>query len=257
MRHVCQRPVTIGNKTIGGADPLVCLPLVARSAADIIKQAKELMALEPDLVEWRIDSFEEVANIESSLGALAELRSAIGSTPLIFTCRIDKEGGMQPINRETRLELIKSAIGTGQLDIVDTELCNDTAFIEEVLAAANQHGAKLILSFHDFEKTPDEQSILNRLLRAQEMGAHIAKTAVMPKNYADVLVLLGATLKARTEVLEIPVVTMSMGAEGVITRLAGGLFGSDITFAIGKAASAPGQIPIGELRRAMAVLYSS
>ena len=79
----------------------------------------------------------------------------------------------------------------------------------------------------------------------------------MPKNYADVLTLLGATLKARTEVLEIPVVTMSMGAEGVITRLAGGLFGSDITFAIGKAPSAPGQIPIGELRRAMAVLYSS
>ena len=68
--------------------------------------------------------------------------------------------------------------------------------------------------------------------------------------------LLSATLKARTEALEIPIVTMSMGAEGVVTRLAGGLFGNDITFAIGKNASAPGQIPIGELRRAMAVLYS-
>ena len=83
------------------------------------------------------------------------------------------------------------------------------------------------------------------------MGADIAKVAVMPKNYKDVLVLLNATLKARTEHLEIPIITMSMGPEGGVTRLAGGLFGSDLTFAIGKEASAPGQIPIGELRQAM------
>ena len=48
---------------------------------------------------------------------------------------------------------------------------------------------------------------------------------------------------------------VAMGAEGGVTRLAGGLFGTDITFAIGKTASAPGQIPIGPLRQAMAVLY--
>ena len=87
------------------------------------------------------------------------------------------------------------------------------------------------------------------------MGADIAKVAVMPKNYKDVLILLNATLKARTEHLEIPIITMSMGPEGGVTRLAGGLFGSDLTFAIGKEASAPGQIPIGDLRQAMSVLY--
>jgi 3-dehydroquinate dehydratase-1 len=87
------------------------------------------------------------------------------------------------------------------------------------------------------------------------MGADIAKVAVMPKDYADVLTLLSATLKARKGAVKVPIVTMSMGSEGGITRLAGGLFGSDITFAIGKESSAPGQIPIGDLRKAMAVLY--
>ena len=77
----------------------------------------------------------------------------------------------------------------------------------------------------------------------------------MPKGYRDVLTLLSATLKAR-ENLDVPLVTMAMGAEGGVTRLAGGLFGADITFAIGKTSSAPGQIPIGGLRQAMAVLYS-
>jgi 3-dehydroquinate dehydratase-1 len=48
---------------------------------------------------------------------------------------------------------------------------------------------------------------------------------------------------------------MSMGEQGAVTRLAGGLFGSDITFAVGKASSAPGQIPIAEMRAGMAVLF--
>jgi len=50
---------------------------------------------------------------------------------------------------------------------------------------------------------------------------------------------------------------MSMGPEGAVTRLAGGLFGSDITFAVGLQESAPGQIPIKELKRGMAPLYSA
>jgi 3-dehydroquinate dehydratase I len=51
-------------------------------------------------------------------------------------------------------------------------------------------------------------------------------------------------------------VTMAMGALGGISRIAGGLFGSDITFAMGEDASAPGQIPIDRLRQAMEVVYS-
>lgn len=78
----------------------------------------------------------------------------------------------------------------------------------------------------------------------------------MPKGYQDVLTLLGATLKARSQALDIPLITISMAQEGLVSRMAGGLFGSDITFALGQASSAPGQIPIGELRQAMGLLYS-
>jgi 3-dehydroquinate dehydratase I len=255
MRLTSKKTVAVKGRLIGGDAPLVCLPLVAKDSAALLQQAEEVLPLAPDLLEWRIDGFDRVEEIDASLQALTDLQAAIDPVPLIYTCRIDAEGGMRSIARDTRLELITASIQTGLPDIVDIELCNDTPFIETILTAANAHGVKVILSSHYFETTPDEKTILERLVRAQEMGAHIAKTAVMPKNYADVLVLLGATLKARSEALEIPIVTMSMGGEGVVTRLAGGLFGSDITFAIGKNASAPGQIPIGELRQAMAVLY--
>jgi len=158
-------------------------------------------------------------------------------------------------HRDTRLDVITQAMATGLVDIVDVELCNDVDFIESIRYGAEQNGVKLILSSHDFEKTPEESVILERLVRAQDLGADIAKLAAMPNNYKDVLLLLNATLKARTDLLEIPMITISMGKQGLVSRLAGGLFGSDMTFAMGAVESAPGQIPIQELRQAMGVLY--
>ena len=121
---------------------------------------------------------------------------------------------------------------------------------------AKQSAVSLILSYHNFKETPSEAFIYSRLVEAQKAGAEISKVAVMPKNYGDVLTLLSATNKARNETVRGPIVTMSMGPEGAVSRLAGGLFGSDITFAIGMQASAPGQIPIEELKRGMALLYN-
>ena len=255
MRLQSEIKVTVKDKVIGGSDPLICLPLVAREKSDLLMQAQELKQLTPDLLEWRIDGYCAVEDPGSCLEALQELQTTVGPIPLIFTCRIHSEGGLKEISQEVRLKLITATIASGGIDLVDIELCNEPSFIETVKKAAKENGTRLILSYHNFTDTPDEKAIHDKLLQAQDLGADIAKLAVMPKNYADVLTLLGATLRARTGAVKVPIVTMSMGPEGGVTRLAGGLLGSDITFAIGKEASAPGQIPIGALRQAMAVLY--
>jgi len=255
MRLQSEIKVTVRDKVIGGSDPLICLPLVAEEKSDLLMQAKELKQLTPDLLEWRIDGYGAVEEPGSCLEALQDLQTIVGPIPLIFTCRIHSEGGFKEISQEARLKLVTTIIASGGIDLVDIELCNEPSFIETVKKAATENGTKLILSYHNFTDTPDESAIHDKLLQAQDLGADIAKLAVMPKNYADVLTLLGATLKARTGAVKVPIVTMSMGPEGGVTRLAGGLFGSDLTFAIGKEASAPGQIPIGALRQAMAVLY--
>jgi 3-dehydroquinate dehydratase-1 len=255
MRLQSETKVTVRDKIIGGPDPVICLPLVAKEKSEVLRQAEELKQFNPDLVEWRIDSYENVEDVDDSLGVLKALREKIGNIPLIFTCRIDVEGGFKQISADIRLKLMQAAIGCGLLDLADVEMCNETAFIENIKDVARRNGTRLIFSYHNFDQTPDEAFIFDKLVQAQEMGADVAKVAVMPKDYKDVLVLLSATLKARTEHLRIPIITMSMGPEGGVTRLAGGLFGSDLTFAIGKEASAPGQIPIGELRQAMTVLY--
>jgi 3-dehydroquinate dehydratase-1 len=255
MRLQSEIKIAVKDKVIGGSDPLICLPLVAKNQSDLFRQAEELKSLTPDLLEWRIDAYDTVEEIDSSIDALKALKKVMGAIPLILTCRIDSEGGLKKIPPEARLELITAAIASGIPEMVDVELCNASEFIEAVKMACQNSGTKLILSYHNFTETPTETLICNKLVEAQDKGADIAKVAVMPKDYADVLTLLSATNRARTGAVKIPMMTISMGPEGAVTRLAGGLFGSDITFAIGQESSAPGQIHIGDLRKAMPVLY--
>ena len=255
MRQQSRIQITVRGKVIGGPRPLICLPLMAKEVKELFSEAKELAGLRPDLIEWRIDAFAELADVVRCLLALQELRTIIGEIPLIFTCRIDREGGIQGMTQESRLALIDQAMESGYVDIVDIELCNDLQFIEKIRKRARELGVKLILSYHNFQKTPNEKYLAETLELAEKMGGDIAKMAVMPNNYNDVLTLLAVTNNARNGRVSIPMVTISMGMEGKISRLAGGLFGSDITFAIGRDSSAPGQIPFSELKSGMALLY--
>lgn len=254
MRLQSKKTLEIRQKILGGPVPLTCLPLVATDQASLLEQAADVRSFDPDAIEWRVDKFDAVCDVEVVLGALGALRDAIGNIPLIFTCRVIHEGGFQEIAPADRLRLNQAVIASGLADLIDTEISNGAAMVAEVKAACRKAGSRLILSYHNFVETPDEAFILDRLCAADKLGADVAKVAVMPKTYKDVLTLLSATYTARTERLDIPIITMSMGSEGAITRIAGGLFGSDLTFAIGKASSAPGQIPIDDLRKAWSAL---
>lgn len=255
MRLQSKKKVNVRHITIGGKKVLICLPLMAEDKSSLLQQAEEMSSLNPDLLEWRVDGYDGVERISEAVETLEALRMKIGPVPLIFTCRIDSEGGFKKLPQEHRLDLINTAIRSGHADIVDVEMCNEAPFIDSVKAESVAQGTKLIFSHHDFENTPEEAYIYDKLKQAQSLGADIAKMAVMPHGFEDVLTLLNATLRARNHGVRIPIVTMAMGARGSVTRIAGGLFGSDITFAMGKAPTAPGQIHIDRLRCAMGVMY--
>ncbi len=254
MRPESKKPVIIRGRVLGGPTPLVCLPLVAGDKNLLIEQARFNAALEPDVIEWRVDSFERVESLVEMVEALRALRKEIGEIPLIFTCRYINEGGFKEIPQAKRKEIIFEAVRSGEVDIIDFEISNGEKLVAEIKEEVHKAGAKLILSYHNFQYTPDEEFIYKKLLEARDLGADIAKLAIMPQNYRDVLNLLSATLRAREEALDIPIITMAMGEMGKITRIAGGFFGSDLTFAVGKESSAPGQVPVADLRSVWKVL---
>ena len=90
----------------------------------------------------------------------------------------------------------------------------------------------------------------NILLETKELGANICKLAVMPKNKADVEKLIEVSRETKKE-LDVPIITMSMGELGAVTRVCTKETGSCITFASGNNASAPGQIKIDIIRKLM------
>jgi 3-dehydroquinate dehydratase-1 len=130
---------------------------------------------------------------------------------------------------------------------------NAPEHVAQVREMTRRAGIPLVLSFHDFQRTPADDALAARFAQAQRLGADVAKVAVMPQSMEDVQRLLAATLRASRE-LTIPVITMSMGGLGAVSRICGGVFGSALTFAVGAAPSAPGQIAIEDVRAALDVL---
>lgn len=103
-------------------------------------------------------------------------------------------------------------------------------------------GIGVIVSQHDFKKTPEASNLITTMEQMAGYGADVCKIAVMPKSLADVAALLLATGTMKENHPETLLITMSMGRTGCVSRLCGGLFGSVMSFGSMGKASAPGQV---------------
>lgn len=249
------KPISLrGRPLAAGRLPAVCAPLVARTRAALAAEAAAVAAKQPDLLEWRVDFLESIADTAEVLRAAADIRAASAGIPILFTRRAQREGGQAiPLAEPQVLALYEAVAASGCVDLMDFEMGNAAGDVAQVRALTRRHGLPLVLSFHDFQRTPADEDLRARFAQAARLGADVAKVAVMPQCMDDVHRLLGATLAASGS-LDIPVISMAMGGIGAVTRLCGGVFGSALTFAVGSAASAPGQVPIEDVRAALAVL---
>ena len=252
------RPIILGGRPLaGGRVPAVCAPLVGRTRAALAAETAAVAAKQPDLLEWRVDFFEPMADTEEVLAAAQAVRDAAGIIPVLFTRRSTREGGQPiPLGEPQVLAMYEAVAASGCVDALDCEMSSGAGDLARVRELASRHRLALVLSFHDFERTPSQEELREKFALAQRLGADVAKVAVMPQSMHDVHRLLGATLEA-SESLPIPVISMAMGGLGAVTRLCGGVFGSALTFAVGFAPSAPGQIAIDEVRTALAVLQGA
>jgi 3-dehydroquinate dehydratase I len=246
--------LTIRNITIGEGIPKIIVPLMGITEEQILEEAEAVNVLKPDIIEWRVDAYEHIESLDAVSRLITKLRNKLQETLLLFTFRSHKEGGKKEISDGYYFELLQTAIRSKKVDLVDVELFYE-ADVKALVATAEENGVYVIMSNHDFHKTPDKEEIVNRLRKMQELGAHIPKIAVMPQNVDDLLVLLDATQTMKTMYADRPIITISMAGTGLLSRLAGELFGSACTFGAGKESSAPGQIPVPELRSFLEILH--
>ncbi len=238
----------------GGETPLVCTPLVGRTRERVLAEAAGILPKSPDLLEWRVDHFGAIADTAAVIETLRELRTAAGRLPIIFTCRAKKDGGHRiPIGEQQVVELYEAVAETRLVDFIDFEVDNDPGLVRRVRQSTQAQEVRLILSYHNISYTPGHDYMVERFLEAERLGADVAMVQVKPRDRADVLRLLAATAEADTKV-RIPLISMSIGPLGSVSRIVGGLFGSSLSFAVGEHASAPGQIPIGDLVAAFDII---
>lgn len=246
--------VNVRGVAIGSGQPKICVPVLGRCEAEILASAQTALDCCPDVVEWRMDWFEGVEHTDAVISTLRQLRVLFDTTPLLCTFRSDKEGGERELAPSNYVDLLCRISDSGDADLVDVELFSGPDVVRQVVTTAHQKGVAVVGSSHDFSQTPPEEEIVSRLERMAELGCDIAKIAVMPQNPRDVLTLLSATERMRSKHPEVPIITMSMGQLGLVSRLCGEVFGSALTFGAAGQASAPGQAPVQALRQVLELL---
>lgn len=247
--------VNVRGCPIGEGRPKVILPIVERAEAAILEKAAQFSTLQADCVEWRVDHFDDARTPGAVARCLAKLRVALKDKLLLVTFRTKTEGGEQALSHPEYLAFLSLILDTDCADLLDIEFFTAGADLPLLVEQAHTAGVPVVCSSHDFAKTPPQAELVERMVQMQQAGADLPKLAVMPQSRTDVLELLAATAEMAEHHPETPVITMSMGALGAVSRLAGETFGSAMTFANPGQASAPGQVSLDIVNEVLDALH--
>ena len=237
-----KQPVIVRNTRIGDGIPKICVPIVEKDFPSILTAARNLKSSCPDLAEWRCDHFDQAEEPEAAVRVLQALHEILEDIPILFTFRTKAEGGEKEIAAASYERLNCQVAASGLADLIDVEIFTG----DDTVVASNHH----------FHETPAQETLLEILTKMDQMGADILKIAVMPQSRKDVLTLLSATEEMDLRTAK-PLITMSMGPVGMISRLCGEVFGSALTFGTVGKASAPGQIDAKDLASVLQLIHKS
>ena len=247
--------ITIRRCCIGEGRPKVIVPIVERTEAAILQKAAAFSTSSADCVEWRADWFADALDADALSRCLRGLQAALGEKLLLVTFRTKAEGSEKALSAEQYAAFCKTVCASGCADLLDIEFFPNQEALPSLIAMAHDAGVKVVCSSHDFQKTPPKAELVRRMVQMQQAGADLPKLAVMPTCRTDVLELLAATAEMADQNPETPVITMSMGALGAVSRLAGETFGSAMTFANPGQASAPGQVSLNIVNEVLDALH--
>ena len=225
------------------------VPITAKTREQAIAQAKVIAAnADADLAEFRIDLLNFASDRKQVIALGHELKQILGTKPLIATIRTHNEGGQLTISDTDYGKTYQAYLQQPFMDMLDVEMFRDQQIVNDTVKMAHAKKVLIVMSNHDFQKTPSESEIIKRLLKQDELGADILKIAVMPQNKQDVFTLMNATLKVSQQSKK-PLLTMSMGKLGTISRIATANMGGSFSFGMIGEASAPGQIDVTQLKQ--------
>ncbi|HHV23580.1 MAG TPA: type I 3-dehydroquinate dehydratase [Methanosarcina sp.] len=223
-----------------------------------LETSKKAAEMGADLLEIRLDLL-GIKDLETAAETIRKIKSET-RLPVILTNRSSTEGGKWEGKESERIGLLTALLSTNHFslkdgpDAVDIELSARREERGNVVKTAKSCGKTVIISSHDFSKTPAFHEMKTTLEEAFLAGADIAKLAVMPHSMRDVLDLLRVALDAREA--GGAVCAIAMGKLGKHTRVIAPFYGSVLTYATveGTVSAAPGQFQVDEVKKIMELL---
>lgn len=255
-KNSMMKTLKMKNRTIGEGRPLVCVPVMEADAAEIIREITYLSQSVADVIEWRVDAFSQFGDYNEVRGVFDAVAPVLSDKLFLYTFRTKRQGGEADVDAATLNDLHDLAAESGCVDMVDLEYFEEEKPVRKI-RSLKERGVHVVASHHDFEETPSPEVMRMLLERMCLGGADIVKLAVMPKTPEDVLDLLSVTSKFHLENPDTPIITMSMGKLGNISRLCGETFGSCMTFGAHEKPSAPGQYEMGDLGMILDAIHRS
>lgn len=230
----------LGQLELARGKPVVA---VSFTDADGVGEIDQARLAGVGIAELRIDQF---ARADEAY-VVAQARRLHG-LPILATIRLAVEGGAWTGGEDERQRLFKAVLP--DVDGIDIEL-RATETLAALIPAARAANKPVVVSHHDFERTPSYDALAEVAARAVQAGADIVKIAAHVATDDDIAVLgrLLAEGPARS------MVVIGMGEKGLPTRLLFPRQGSLFTFAAkGDRASAPGQLPYDRMLKLLANL---
>ncbi len=159
------------------------------------------------------------------------------------------------MSEKAKFDFYTAAVKEKLPNFIDVELAYGQEKIQAFKKTLEGSGISLVVAYHDLNATPSKEEIVKLMESEIAAGGDVAKIVVKPNSEEDVLTFLGGTLAFRRAHPEFPIIASGSGDTGRVTRLIGGLFGIDLTFASGVKGSNATQMPVSTMRMTNDIIY--
>ena len=228
---------------------LICTPIQEKSQNVTLKKLKTLKG-KVDLAEIWLDHIQDL-----------DIKSLLKNKPIPVLCACKKpaDKGRFKGTYSQMADLLSDAsrYGADYIDIPLSGLRKQDSGLSRLIKKKSQirnQKSQIIISHHDFKKTPSLNWMLKTAHEMKKKGADIIKIATMAKSLEDTFTII--SLAQLLQAQNLPHILIAMGKKGVLSRVLTPFIGGTIMFAplIAKKASASGQLTVSELKKAWSLI---
>lgn len=212
----------------GEGRPKLLVPLTARTQEELVQQARVAVQSAADVIEWRLDFYEDLLEKEALLDTLRLVRMETREKVLLATLRTTESGGVHESSLNTYKELCMTVAQSGAIDLIDLELHQVEFLGRQFVQTIKASKVAIIMSSYDLRQTPADGQLVFQIGMMNQFGADMGRVVTMPQQLSDVLRMMGIAQRTRG-MNHLPLAILSLGDLGKVTRVSGELIGSVFT----------------------------